>query len=218
MGGRGLGGFEGGGEEGELFGGEVDVACAEVFFEVLGGGCAGDEDDVGRAVEEPSEGEGGWGGLESGGEGGELGVGSERCFFREGFCCERTPRKEGDTEGVAMVDERIVSGFKDVVPVLNGSDFCDGSGLFELFNRDIGQADVADESFVLKLFQCADAFLKRDVGVGSVKLVEVDLRDAEPAQAFFAPAFEGGGTSVGQDAIGRGFFDAALGGDERARG
>ena len=70
----------------------------------------------------------------------------------------------------------------------------------------------------MKLFQCANALFDWDGGVGSVKLVEVDLRDAEPAQTFFATPFECGGTSVGEDAIGRGFFDAALGGDEGARG
>ncbi len=143
-------------------------------------------------------------------------MGCERCFFGEGFCRERAPREEGDSEGVATVDERVVSRFEDVVSVLNGGDFCDGAGLVELFARYVGEADVADESLVLQFFECADAFFQGDGGVGSVKLVEVNLRDTEPAQAFFATAFEGGGASVGQDAIGRSFFDAALGGDEGA--
>ncbi len=35
MGGRGLGVFEGGGEEAELFGGKLDVSGTEVFLEML---------------------------------------------------------------------------------------------------------------------------------------------------------------------------------------
>ena len=49
-------------------------------------------------------------------------------------------------------------------------------------------------------------------------MVEVDLGDAKPTEAFLAAALEGGGASVGEDAVRSGFFDAAFGCDEGAGG
>ena len=59
----------------EVLLGELNLGGAEIFFEVSEGGGAWDEDDVGGAVEEPSEGERCGGCVQGCGEGDELGVG-----------------------------------------------------------------------------------------------------------------------------------------------
>ena len=72
----------------------------------------------------------------------------EGSLFGERFRCEGAPREECDAEGIAVVDERVIGRLQEIVPVLDGGDLCDGSGLVELFAGHVGEADVPDETLV----------------------------------------------------------------------
>src|SRR5436190_1169154 len=75
------------------------------------------------------------------------------------------------------------SAFIGVAAVLYAHDRTDGLGFLNLFDRDVGQADVADLAGFLQLGQGADAVCERDARIGRVQLIERDALDTERLEA-----------------------------------
>jgi len=63
---------------------------------------------------------------------------------------------ESDLVRLALGEHVPPAVVAEIESVLDGADVGDRSGDGELFERDIGDADVADLALVLELFECAD--------------------------------------------------------------
>jgi hypothetical protein len=75
----------------------------------------------------------------------------ERVGLQRGETAEGEERGEGDVLLRAAVDEVVVLPVGDVVEVLDGDDGSDRLRLGELSGRDPADAEVADQSLLLKL-------------------------------------------------------------------
>jgi TM2 domain-containing membrane protein YozV len=107
-----------------------------------------------------------------------------------------------------------VAAVGEGVAVLHADDGDDLLGLLDFGGCDFAEADVADFSLVLHLFQGTQTFLERGTGVDAVKLVEFDALEFEATEAHFNALNEVAGAANVLGFGGALASDAALGGDD----
>src|SRR4029079_12818888 len=107
------------------------------------------------------------------------GLGGDATGLGEVAGGEREPWGEADSELLNALEHRLGGAVGEVEAVLDRDDVDDSARLFELLDRDVGDADVADLALVLELLQGPDRLLVGNLPVGRMQLVEVDLVDAQ---------------------------------------
>src|SRR5438445_4661294 len=98
----------------------------------------------------------------------------------------RAPWQEGDLLERAELEHRFGAALVDAVAILHRHDRRDLLRPLHLVGRHVGEAEVPDLALVLQGLQRADRFFKRHLGIGAMKLVEIDLVDPQPLQAALA--------------------------------
>ena len=83
---------------------------------------------------------------------------------------------------------------------LHGGDLGDASGLLDLSDVDVAEADVLDQAVALQRGERAHAGRERRSRIGRVKLIQIDAVDAERAPARLARGDEVAGAAVGDPA------------------
>src|SRR5580704_1533463 len=117
-------------------------------------GCAGNEENVGSALQEPRQ--------------RDLhrrrlhGYRSrvERCRLERREPSEREVRHIGNALGGQIVDELIIAALRDVVEVLDADNFCDCLRLGQLARRYGAQPDMLNESLLLQLSERGERLFK----------------------------------------------------------
>src|SRR6266550_3914931 len=96
---------------------------------------------------------------------------------------DRAPREERDLLQRAEVEDGLRSAFKNAVAVLDRDDRRELLRPLHLLNGHVRQSDVPNLALGFEFHQRADRFLERDLRIGAVKLIDIDLFDAEALQA-----------------------------------
>ena len=128
------------------------------------------------------------------------------------------PGQKGKPVLLAEIDEIVRATVEQVVAVLYRDDLSYPPGAEQLVAVDVGDADVTDLALPLQVAQRADRLLVGHLGVGPMKLVEVDALEAQGAQAAFECRAQVFGSSVGGPLVGGGPQQSALGGDHETVG
>src|SRR5277367_6794037 len=145
-------------EIGKDFGGNLQPRGLEILAKMLDGGCAWNQQDVGRALKKPSKRNLHWCGLESRGD------------VRQGRRLQWAEAAEweewhvGDGMAGKIVDQGIVGSVHQVVHVLHTDNRSDLSRLRDLRRRDVAQPDVTNQTLLLELGQNGDRPLNRALG------------------------------------------------------
>jgi len=220
----------------------VDVESTDIFFEIFAALGAGDGDDGVSLSEDPGEGELGGGAVFFFGDlfdamheveilleifslktrsvaavvvSGEIVEAAE--LAGEESAAERAVGDEADAE-IAAGGEDFVLGIARPEGVFglqrgDGMNLC---GAAKSFGAGLGESDMTDLAFLDELRHGVDGFFDGRVGVDAVLVVEVDVIDAETAQAALAGFADIVGFAV--DAAGPGIGgvanDAEFGGED----
>src|SRR5258708_15392662 len=97
----------------------------------------------------------------------------------------RIERDESDRVALAEGENVFVLATGEIILVLYGRDVDDGARPLDLFDAYHRQSDVTDFPLIAQPGEHAHRFLDGNLGIDSVELVEVDLLDAEVAEAAF---------------------------------
>ena len=127
------------------FGRKPQSRGVEVFAQMVGRGRARDDQDVGRAVEQPRQSDLPRRGAQRG-----------RGLIQDGGLqrpepTQRKERHEGDALACQTVDQSVIQPMREIVVVLDAHDFGDLLALRELAGRDVAEADVPDQPLCLQL-------------------------------------------------------------------
>jgi len=171
---------------------------------------AGDEQDIGRVVQQPAQGN-----LLRGGAVllGKLVEGSQGFGVTAG---QREPRNEGHILRAGVVEHRFPLAVIDTIHVLHRHDFDVSLGLFNLIHVHFRQADVLDEAVLLGFLQEFQRVLERHLGVDAVQLVEVNLIELEAFEAAVQHFLQVLGAGINGPHVGPGAQQPALGADDQA--
>jgi hypothetical protein len=153
---------------------------------------AGNEQDVGSALEQPGERRLHRRGAEPSGGIGQL----RRLQRRE--AAERKERHISDAVAAEIVDQRVVVAMRDIVVVLHADDVRDGARLRDLPGRHVAEADMTDEPLALELGQGGERRLDRALGrpvdvEHEAQIDDIERVDAEVAQIVMDRARKLGG-------------------------
>src|SRR5438105_2471154 len=97
---------------------------------------------------------------------------------------QRKERNEHDSFACAVVDDRVVLPLREVVLVLHRGNWHDLAGPLDLFDPDLGDADMADPAAVPVFLDRPEALLERSRGVDPVQVVKGDAVCPQPAKTL----------------------------------
>ena len=116
----------------------------EILAEMLDRGCAGDQQNVGRAMKKPGECDLHGSGLQR----------RRDCVERRGLqgseSSQREERHIGDALGCEVVDEGVIAALGDVVEILHADDLGDRLRLCQLRGSDVAEAEMANQALMLE--------------------------------------------------------------------
>lgn len=195
----------------------MEVGGGDVLFKVGNFGGPGNGQDDRGPLEEPGQGELGYGSAVAGGDLGQGGrarlLGLEELAGGDGI-----PGQKADSLLLAVVDCLLVAPVGETVSILDSCDLDDLPGLLDLGWSNFAEADVADLALVLEVFESAEALFERGEGVDAVKLVEINAVEFQAAEAEGDALLEVAGAADVFSLAGAGANNAALGGDDDAGG
>ena len=119
---------------------------------------------------------------------------------------------------VAVIDDRLPFAIDEVEAVLHRHDREKPLRALNLLDADFRQPDVPDLALALRLLQKSELVVLGHGGVDAVQLIEVDAFEAQPPQASVERLAEALGTAVRLPLVRTRPIEAALGGDDEARG
>eukprot|EP00166_Cyanidium_caldarium_P001965 ctg_2045.g472 len=120
---------------------------------------AGNDQDVGRAAQQPSQRHLHGRGAEALGD-----VGQGGRLQRAPSAAQRKVRHVGDAVASELVDQRVVGAIRQVVVVLHADDIADAARLGHLGGRDVAQSDMTYQALTLQVDQHAERLRERSLG------------------------------------------------------
>ncbi len=116
---------------------------------------AGDQQDIGRAAQQPGKRDLHGRGAEACSDGGQVGG------LQRAEPAERKVRHVGDAVAGELVDQGVVGPLRQVVMVLHADDFAEPASLGDLRRRDMAEPDVAHQPLALQLGEDRERRLDR---------------------------------------------------------
>src|SRR2546430_17584049 len=119
---------------------------------------------------------------------------------------------------MAMLEDRLPRPLSQVVAILNRGDRKESSRPLDLLHARLGQPDVPDLPFALKLQERLELLLLRHCGIDAMELIQIDSLQTQPAQASFQLFTQPLGSRIRHPLSRTGTIESTFGGDHQIPG
>src|ERR1700730_354415 len=129
---------------------------------------------------------------------------------------QREPGNKSNFIALAIIHHIVPFAVGKTIAVLHGDDRNNSASSLDVLLRDVGQRHQPNLAFVFQLGQSFNRRLKRDDGIRSMQLIDVDAVQAQPLETSLNRFAQVRGSCIVGPLVGAGTVPAPLGGNYKA--